>query len=131
MFSSFSVLKPRINIYIHQRWERFKFFRITNVTKFRKDLDKYYPRVTSSEKTKKDLKDIDARPGGNLNITSNGIGFNKAGLRELDIIETIGDPHFDQGSQVKEKDLLGDMAEYRKVFKTDGGHHGVFIICSG
>jgi len=114
-----------------KRWERFVFFSITNVDQFRKDLDTYYPRVTSSEKTKENLKSISARPGGNLDITSNGIGFNKAGLRALKIRSKLGDPHFDQGSLVNEKAILGDMAEYDKAFKTDGANHGVFIICSG
>ncbi|KAG6809521.1 hypothetical protein H0H92_015934, partial [Tricholoma furcatifolium] len=113
------------------RWERFVFFSITNVDQFRQALDTYHPRVTNSEKTKQDLRTIDARPGGNLNITSNAIGFNKAGLRRLDIRERLGDPHFDQGSLVKERDLLGDMAEYDKAFATDGANHGVFIICAG
>jgi hypothetical protein len=114
-----------------QRWERFLFFKITNADRFRKALDVYYPRVTSSEKTKQDLRFIHSRPGSNLDLTSNGIGFTKAGLRKLEIREKLGDPHFDQGSLVNERKLLGDSGPYFDAFATDGANHGVFIICSG
>ena len=43
----------------------------------------------------------------------------------------LGDPHFDQGSLVNEKKLLGDMAEYDAVFATNGNTHGVILVTAG
>ena len=39
----------------------------------------------------------------------------------------IGDPHFDQGSMRKEKDLLGDLVEYDPDFN-EGKIHGVILV---
>ncbi|EFI27470.1 hypothetical protein CC1G_15505 [Coprinopsis cinerea okayama7 len=113
-----------------KRWERFLCFTINNADDFRKALDEYFPRVTNSKKTMKDVQNIHDRPGGNLNITSHAIGFTRNGLNTLGIMEKLRDPHFDQGPLINEKAKLGDMAEYDEAF-VSGNNHGVFIICSG
>jgi deferrochelatase/peroxidase EfeB len=41
--------------------------------------------------------------------------------------DNIGDPHFDQGSMRNEKDLLGDLADYDRVFN-EKKIHGVILV---
>ena len=59
------------------------------------------------------------------------MAFTKAGLKKLDVKAKLKDSHFDQGSLVNEKKLLGDMADYDAVFATNGNTHGVIIVTAG
>ncbi|EEB88335.1 hypothetical protein MPER_13882, partial [Moniliophthora perniciosa FA553] len=65
------------------RWQQLMFFKITNVAQFRKDLNTYAPRITSSAQTVKDLDTIDKKGGAGLDIVSSGIAFTKAGLTAM------------------------------------------------
>ena len=114
-----------------QRWERFVFFTISDVTQFRKDLDTFAPIITSSTQTAQDLEKIHTEEKEDLDIVSHGIAFSKAGLNKLDILAKLGDPHFDQGSLVNEKKQLGDLAEYDTVFASNGNTHGVILVTAG
>ena len=114
-----------------QRWERFVFFTISDLTQFRKDLDTFAPIITSSTQTAQDLEKIHTQEEEDLDIVSYGIAFSKAGLKKLGVFAKLGDPHFDQGSLVNEKKLLGDMAEYDAVFATNGNTHGVILVTAG
>ncbi|KAF8630219.1 hypothetical protein AX15_003045 [Amanita polypyramis BW_CC] len=114
-----------------KRWQRFTFFKITNATQFRKDIDNYVPKITSSEQTVENLKKIHDNPGAGLDIVSSGIAFNKAGLNTMGIKDKLQDRHFDQGSLFNEKSQLGDMATYDDVFNGDGKNHGVILLTAG
>ncbi|KAK7463479.1 hypothetical protein VKT23_006828 [Stygiomarasmius scandens] len=114
-----------------KRWQRFLFFKITNVTQFQKDLDTYAPKITSSAQTVKDLDEIDKKGGATLDIVSSGIAFTKAGLKTIGIKNKLGDAHFDQGSLFNEKKKLGDQGQYDSVFDGDGNNHGVILLTAG
>ena len=114
-----------------QRWQRFVFFTISDLAQFRKDLDTFVPIITSSTQTAQDLEKIHSQNQEDLDIVSHGIAFPKAGLKKLDILDKLGDPHFDQGSLVNEKKQLGDMMEYDTVFATNGNTHGVILVTAG
>ncbi|ESK95378.1 hypothetical protein Moror_3816 [Moniliophthora roreri MCA 2997] len=114
-----------------KRWQRFMFFKITNLAQFRKDLDTYAPRITSSAQTVKDLDTIDKQGGAGLDIVSSGIAFTKAGLKAMGIEDQLKEPHFDQGSLFNEKSQLGDMREYDCVFNGDGRNDGVILLTAG
>ena len=114
-----------------QRWERFVFFTISDLTQFRKDLDTFAPIITSSTQTAQDLEKIHTQGKEDLDIVSHGIAFSKAGLKKLNVLDKLGDPHFDQGSLVIEKKQIGDMEEYDTVFASDGNTHGVILITAG
>jgi hypothetical protein len=114
-----------------QRWQRFMFFKITDVTQFQKDLDTYTPKITSSSRTAEDLNKIHHKGGASLDIVSSGIAFTKAGLKMMGIKDSLEDPHFDQGSLFNEKKKLGDSGQYDKVFNGDGENHGVILLTAG
>jgi len=113
-----------------KRWERFLFFRITNPTYFREDLGKYAPRITSSTQTHKNIHDIDEKGGKHRDIVSSGIAFARAGLNELGIKQNLEDPHFDKGSQLLERDELGDKGVYDSVFSKNGNTHGIILVAA-
>lgn len=104
------------------------FFRITNVAQFRKDLGKYAPRITSSTQTKKNIYDIDDKGGKHRDIVSSGIAFARAGLNTLGVEQNLEDPHFDKGSQLLERDELGDKGVYDSVFSKNGNTHGIILV---
>ena len=110
-----------------QKFERFIFFSIINQTEFRKHLGTYRPRITSAEQTIKNIKNISNKVAGSEDVVSTEIGFSRAGLTYLGVRDNIGDPHFDQGSMRKEKDILGDLADYDRVFNEEK-IHGVILV---
>lgn len=112
---------------IAQRWERFLFFRITDLTRFREHLGKYAPRITSSSQTVKNIHHIHEKGGKHTDIVSSAIAFAKAGLNKLGLKEDLRDPHFDKGSQLLERDALGDKGVYDPVFSTNGNTHGIIV----
>ncbi|THU91463.1 Dyp-type peroxidase [Dendrothele bispora CBS 962.96] len=114
-----------------KRWQRFTFFKISNVAQFQKDLDTYRPKITNSSQTVKDLNEIHEKGGADLDIVSSGIAFTKAGLKTMGIEHQLGDPHFDQGSLYNEKKELGDQRQYDSVFDGDGNNHGVILLTAG
>ena len=103
------------------------FFTINNEDQFRIDLGIYHPRITSAAQTIQTIKNISNKVAGSEDVVSTEIGFSRAGLTYLHVRDHIGDPHFDQGSMRKEKDLLGDLVEYDPVFN-EGKIHGVILV---
>ena len=107
------------------------FFTISDLTQFRKDLDTFAPIITSSTQTAQDLEKIHTQEKEDLDIVSLGIAFSKAGLKKLNVLDKLGDPHFDQGSLVMEKKQIGDLEEYDTVFASNGNTHGVILVTAG
>jgi hypothetical protein len=110
-----------------QKFERFIFFSINDLVQFRKDLGSYCPRITSAAQTIQNIKNISNKVAGSDDVVSTEIGFSRAGLRYLGERDNIGDPHFDQGPMKNEKDILGDLADYDRVFN-EGKVHGVILV---
>jgi Dyp-type peroxidase family len=110
-----------------KRFERFIFFSIHNLDQFRKDLGTYRPQITTAAKTVQDIKNISNKVAGSDDVVSTEIGFSRAGVTYLGVRDNIGDPHFDQGSMRNEKDLLGDLADYDRVFN-EKKIHGVILV---
>ncbi|KAH7332678.1 hypothetical protein B0J17DRAFT_603542 [Rhizoctonia solani] len=111
--------------------ENFIFFRISDVTSFKKALKSFKP--TSSEDVKELLIKIsDAKSSGQpepIYAELYQIAFSRAGLDVLGVSQKTGDPRFDAGSMRGDKDFLGDQRQWDQVFDTEP-LHGVITIAA-
>ncbi|KAJ8592464.1 hypothetical protein M405DRAFT_839870 [Rhizopogon salebrosus TDB-379] len=97
--------------------EDFIFFRIGNVTQFRKDLATFKP--THGKQVYDNLVAIQqakVQNAGWIDVVQKQIAFSRSGLNVLGLTEKTGDDRFDVYSMRDNKQFLGDGLEWDSVF---------------
>ena len=93
---------------------------------YKKALKSYKPTTTFD--VTEALRKI-ASASNTVDIPMTQIAFTRLGMTNLGESEATGDPRFDKGSMLMDRDALGDKGPWDPLFNK-GDTHGVIMVCA-